>query len=164
MPRGSYLDENGPCKKPAATFYAASVAVALEYLHTYHIVYRDLKPENILLDAQGYIKVVDFGFAKTVHPGERTWTLCGTPEYLAPEIILRRGHDKCADWWSLGVLIVELFTVRMRPRSNRPLASVPAAATLKPSTIAASAPHPVRSTPCVGRARRRLSPTTTSTS
>ena len=106
----TYLDDHGPLGEGPARFYAASVCVALEYLQTHHIVYRDLKPENLLLDAKGYVKVVDFGFAKVVYPGERTWTLCGTPEYLAPEIILRKGHDGRADWWSLGVLIVELFT------------------------------------------------------
>ena len=106
----TYLDVQGPIKEGPARFFGASVAMALEYLHQYRIAYRDLKPENILIDAQGYIKVVDFGFAKVVYEGERTWTLCGTPEYLAPEVILRKGHDVRVDWWSLGILIVELFT------------------------------------------------------
>ena len=76
-------------------------------LHDKAIVYRDLKPENLLIDAEGYLKVVDFGFAKRVE--ERTWTVCGTPEYMAPEIILNKGHDKAVDWWTLGILIFEMF-------------------------------------------------------
>ena len=65
------------------------------------------KPENLLFDAQGYLKLVDFGFAKEVVT--KTWTLCGTPEYLAPEIILNKGHDRCADWWQLGILVYEML-------------------------------------------------------
>ena len=106
----SYLDEHGPVDTEPARFYTASVACALEYLHDRNVVYRDLKPENLLIDSEGYIKIVDFGFAKVVYQGERTWTLCGTPEYLAPEVILRRGHDLRVDWWSLGILMIELFS------------------------------------------------------
>jgi serine/threonine protein kinase/CRP-like cAMP-binding protein len=105
----SYLDEHGPVGEDQARFYGGSVCAALEYLHDRNIIYRDLKPENLLLDSTGFIKVVDFGFAKVVFPGERTWTLCGTPEYLAPEVILRKGHDTRVDWWSLGILIIELI-------------------------------------------------------
>lgn len=89
-----------------ARFYASHVLMALEYLHERHIVYRDLKPENLLIDPEGYLKVVDFGFAKVVT--DRTYTLCGTPEYLAPELVLGKGHNKGVDYWALGVLIFEM--------------------------------------------------------
>ncbi|CAK4248092.1 unnamed protein product [Aphanomyces euteiches] len=91
----------------SARFYVASVVLAFDHMHHKSIAYRDLKPENLILDAQGFLKVVDFGLAKVVP--ERTWTLCGTPDYLAPEIILNRGHDKAVDYWALGILIYELI-------------------------------------------------------
>eukprot|EP00644_Phytophthora_capsici_P000956 jgi/Phyca11/551631/estExt2_Genewise1Plus.C_PHYCAscaffold_430075 len=84
-----------------ARFYASHVLMALEYLHERCIVYRDLKPENLLIDPQGYLKVVDFGFAKVVD--DRTYTLCGTTEYLAPELVLGKGHNRGVDYWALGV-------------------------------------------------------------
>ena len=77
-----------------------------QYLHYMDIAFRDLKPENILFGLDGYIKITDFGFAKRFIG--RTYTLCGTPEYLAPEVLLSRGYNKSVDWWSLGVLIYEM--------------------------------------------------------
>ena len=93
--------------EPVAVFYTACVTAAFEHLHDRQIAYRDLKPENLLLDAQGYLKVVDFGFAKEVKT--KTWTLCGTPEYLAPEIIMNEGHNASADWWAVGILVYEML-------------------------------------------------------
>ena len=77
-------------------FYSAMIVLIFEYLHDKRMIYRDLKPENLLFDADGYLKMVDFGFAKRID--ERTWTVCGTPEYMAPEIILNKGHGKAVDW------------------------------------------------------------------
>jgi len=76
-------------------------------LHSKNIVYRDLKPENILIEKTGYLKLTDFGFAKIIEG--RTYTLCGTPEYLAPEIILNKGHGKPVDWWTTGILLYEMI-------------------------------------------------------
>jgi serine/threonine protein kinase len=103
----SYLRRAGRFSLSTTKFYAAEIMMAIEYLHNMDIAYRDLKPENLLLDGRGHIKLSDFGFAKLVP--DRTWTLCGTPEYLAPEIIANRGHGKGVDWWALGVLIYEML-------------------------------------------------------
>jgi serine/threonine protein kinase len=93
----------------AGRFYAGSVVLAFEYLHNKDYIFRDLKPENVLVDKEGYIKVADFGFAKRLRNNTQTWTMCGTPEYLCPEIIKSAGHGKGADWWTIGVLIFELL-------------------------------------------------------
>lgn len=127
--------ETGRLSSSHSRFYAANVVLALECLHSMDILYRDLKPENMLLDAEGYIKVVDMGFAKVVKSG-RTYTLCGTPEYLAPEVswccgvcvahvgcvnalcvclvfvfqlVLGKGHHKGVDYWAVGILIFEML-------------------------------------------------------
>lgn len=96
-------------KESAAKFYAAIVVCAIEHLHNYNIIYRDLKPENLLLDEHGYIVLADFGFAKNIASTGRTFTICGTPEYQAPEVVYKQGTSQEADFWSLGVLIYEML-------------------------------------------------------
>ena len=103
----SHLRKAGRFPNDTAKFYAAQITLVFEHLHSMMILYRDLKPENLLLDSDGNCKVTDFGFAKKVE--YRTWTLCGTPEYLAPEIILSKGHGKAVDWWALGILMYEML-------------------------------------------------------
>ncbi|KZT22477.1 kinase-like protein [Neolentinus lepideus HHB14362 ss-1] len=102
------LRRSGRFPDPVAKFYTAEVALALHYLHGLDIIYRDLKPENILLNFDGHIKIADFGFAK--HCDTTTWTLCGTPDYLAPEIIGKQRYNKSVDWYALGVLIFEMLS------------------------------------------------------
>eukprot|EP00826_Nyctotherus_ovalis_P033679 TRINITY_DN2741_c0_g1_i5.p1 TRINITY_DN2741_c0_g1~~TRINITY_DN2741_c0_g1_i5.p1 ORF type:complete len:246 (-),score=64.65 TRINITY_DN2741_c0_g1_i5:144-881(-) len=94
---------------PAAQtqFYAAQIVSIFDYLHSKDIIYRDLKPENLLIEESGYLKLTDFGFAK--YCDGRTYTLCGTPEYLAPEMLLNKGHGKPVDWWTLGILLYEMM-------------------------------------------------------
>jgi serine/threonine protein kinase len=107
----SYLRKFRRFDEPSARFYAAEIVLVLEYLHEQQggVAYRDLKPENLLLDEEGHIKLVDFGFAKRLGTVE-TYTLCGTPEYLAPEVIHNKGHTTAVDWWALGILIYEFLT------------------------------------------------------
>eukprot|EP00472_Partenskyella_glossopodia_P009196 CAMPEP_0197540818 /NCGR_PEP_ID=MMETSP1318-20131121/66814_1 /TAXON_ID=552666 /ORGANISM="Partenskyella glossopodia, Strain RCC365" /LENGTH=349 /DNA_ID=CAMNT_0043099921 /DNA_START=274 /DNA_END=1323 /DNA_ORIENTATION=+ len=110
----SYLRKRGRLNMGSARFYAAEMVVALSYLHSKGIIYRDLKPENILISPEGHLKLADFGFSKKLERTKvgdlkRTWTLCGTPEYLAPEIIHSVGHHEGVDWWALGVLIFEML-------------------------------------------------------
>eukprot|EP00210_Caulerpa_lentillifera_P008503 g8111.t1 len=104
----THLRIAGRFSEPTTKFYIAQIVVAFEYLHSQKIVYRDLKPENILLDVHGNVKITDFGFAKKIK--RRTFTLCGTPDYLAPEIILNKGHGFAVDWWALGILIYECLS------------------------------------------------------
>lgn len=103
------LKEVGRFDESVAVFCTACVVEAYAYLHKKSIMYRDLKPENLMLDVRGYIKLVDFGFAKELVRGEKTYSFVGTPEYMAPEIIKNQGHDFAVDFWSLGILIFELL-------------------------------------------------------
>uniref|UniRef100_A0AAY4EKB8 non-specific serine/threonine protein kinase n=1 Tax=Denticeps clupeoides TaxID=299321 RepID=A0AAY4EKB8_9TELE len=92
-------------------FYLAELALALDHLHSLGIIYRDLKPENILLDEEGHIKITDFGLSKeAIDNDKRAYSFCGTIEYMAPEVVNRRGHTQSADWWSFGVLMFEMLT------------------------------------------------------
>ncbi|XP_047990075.1 ribosomal protein S6 kinase 2 beta isoform X2 [Leguminivora glycinivorella] len=91
-------------------FYLAELALALEHVHKLGIIYRDLKPENILLDADGHIALTDFGLSKLPPSSDKAYSFCGTVEYMAPEVVNRRGHTFAADWWSFGVLMFEMLT------------------------------------------------------
>uniref|UniRef100_A0A673KDD8 Ribosomal protein S6 kinase n=1 Tax=Sinocyclocheilus rhinocerous TaxID=307959 RepID=A0A673KDD8_9TELE len=92
-------------------FYLAELALALDHLHSLGIIYRDLKPENILLDEEGHIKITDFGLSKeAIDHDKRAYSFCGTIEYMAPEVVNRRGHTQSADWWSFGILMFEMLT------------------------------------------------------
>lgn len=108
----------GGFEMTAVKFFAANVLLAFKHLHERGIAYRDLKPENLLLDHMGYIKVIDFGFAKKFpfmkngQKQDKTYTLCGTPEYLAPEIVMSKGYDKSVDYWAFGCLVYELYLSR----------------------------------------------------
>ncbi|GJQ76836.1 hypothetical protein Trydic_g15043 [Trypoxylus dichotomus] len=104
------LRDRGSFDDHTTRFITACVVEAFEYLHSRGIIYRDLKPENLLLDAKGYVKLVDFGFSKRLGYSSKTWTFCGTPEYVAPETILNKGHDRAVDYWALGILMHELLS------------------------------------------------------
>jgi len=96
--------------EPKMRFYVCQIILAIEHLHKNNIIYRDLKPENILFDKEGNIKVTDFGLSKIINnENNRAYTICGTPEYLAPEILMQKGYDKSVDWWSLGALVYEML-------------------------------------------------------
>ncbi len=88
-------------------FYIGQVIIALEYFHNHNIIYRNLKPENILINKNGYIKITDFELVKKIE--DRTYTLCGTPGYMAPEIILNTGYSMGVDWWTVGILLYEMI-------------------------------------------------------
>ncbi|XP_073823595.1 protein kinase, cGMP-dependent at 21D isoform X2 [Musca autumnalis] len=115
------LRDRGCFDENAAQFIIGCVLQAFEYLHSKGIIYRDLKPENLMLDERGYVKLVDFGFAKYIGNSCKTWTFCGTPEYVAPEIILNKGHDRAVDYWALGILIHELLNGTPPFAANDPM-------------------------------------------
>ena len=95
-------------------FYIIELVLAIEFLHKKNMIYRDLKPENILLDEKGHVKLTDFGLSKILdEDNEKTFTICGTPQYLAPEVLLKKGYDKAVDWWSLGCVMYEMLSGRL---------------------------------------------------
>jgi len=104
-----HLKKEGMFSEERSKFYAAEIASALFHLHENGIIYRDLKPENLLLDSDGHIVITDFGLSKEIKD-EETFTFCGTPEYLAPEVLRGVGHSYAVDWWSLGTLVYEMIT------------------------------------------------------
>jgi serine/threonine protein kinase len=125
-----HLQRLGKFAEPRARFYTAELVLALAHVHALGVVYRDLKPENVLLDARGHVRLTDFGLSKegvTLH-AKGAHSFCGTPEYLAPEILARRGHGRAVDWWSLGALLsgsvwksnFVTASARWRGRSTRP--------------------------------------------
>uniref|UniRef100_A0A668AZI6 Protein kinase cGMP-dependent 1 n=1 Tax=Myripristis murdjan TaxID=586833 RepID=A0A668AZI6_9TELE len=106
----SLLKDRGSFDDCSSRFYAACVVEALIFLHSRRVVYRDLKPEKVVLDERGYAKLVSILCAKKLEVGKKTWTFCGTLGYMAPEIILNKGHSVASDFWSLGVFVFELLT------------------------------------------------------
>ena len=105
-----HLQKDRHFTEPRARFYAAEITSALGYLHSEGIIYRDLKPENILLDREGHIVLTDFGLCKDgLRDRDTTNTFCGTPEYLAPEVIQKQSYDRTVDWWCLGAVLYEMI-------------------------------------------------------
>jgi len=107
-----HLSKVGKFPEPRACFYASEIILAIACVHKLDIIYRDLKPENVLLDARGHVRLTDFGLSKEGITSSSTGatSFCGTPEYLAPEILNRQGHGRAVDWWSLGALLYEMLT------------------------------------------------------
>jgi serine/threonine protein kinase len=108
-----HLNQRGKFTEDEIRFYAAEIVTFLSLMHEHGIIYRDLKPENILVAKNGHLKFTDFGLSKDgmeFEDRELTFSVCGTPEYIAPEIIKREGHGAAVDWWSLGILLFELYT------------------------------------------------------
>lgn len=107
-----HLGKVGKFSEHRACFYAAEITLAIDYVHDLDIVYRDLKPENVLLDSKGHVRLTDFGLSKEgiSNSSSGANSFCGTPEYLAPEILNRQGHGRAVDWWSLGALLYEMLT------------------------------------------------------
>lgn len=104
-----YLCQKNTLNEEETKFYISNVIIALEYLHNKDIIYRDLKPENIILSKNGYLKLIDFGFSKKLKKNQLTFTICGTPDYISPEIINGKGYNRSCDYWALGILTYEIL-------------------------------------------------------
>ena len=115
-----HLHESHVFRFEQAQFYITEIVLALEYLHKNNMIYRDLKPENILIDSKGHIKLTDFGLSKMLNSsGERSFTICGTLQYIAPEMFVKKGYDNAIDWWSLGCVIYEMFAGKLAFKIKR---------------------------------------------
>ena len=106
-----HLRRLGRMTEEQARFYISEILLGLEYLHCKGIIYRDLKPENIILDVDGHVKITDFGLSKqNLKQRDRTFSFCGSPEYMSPEMLIEKGHGKEVDFYSLGALLYEMLT------------------------------------------------------
>ncbi|KAL2731096.1 serine/threonine-protein kinase S6KL isoform X1 [Vespula squamosa] len=117
----SLVEEYGCLPEEVVRIYVAEVALAIDFLHNAGVVHRDLKATNILLDEEGHAVIIDFGLSKWLHRTQRTNTFCGTPEYMAPEILKRQCYGQEVDWWSLGVLMCFLLTNRFVENNSKAL-------------------------------------------
>jgi len=115
-----HLKKAGRFTRDQTQFFVAEVALALEYLHKKSIAYRDIKPENMVIHKDGHVMLTDFGLAKHVEKGAKTYSFCGTPEYICPEIINSDGHNQMVDWWAFGILVFEMLCGFPPFRSDKP--------------------------------------------
>lgn len=107
---GDYMLRKFQLKEKAAKFYAAEIVLAIKYLHENNIIYRDFNPDNIIIDSNGHIKLTDFGFSAFYKSDESKTSICGTANYIAPEVLSGKGYSKMIDWWSLGAIVYEMIS------------------------------------------------------